>query len=177
MKIQHCNCSNSCLFTSTIYKPATNSSDSFLALLVFMLLLSFTRKLTHKTERSNHVSFCHHHLDVSPASVCASSSLLLNSAPNGALQHVRLATTSVFIVFFALEASSSSLGVFQTSSLLLVCSSICSVLNSVADLLLPPQTSCDFSRELTSLLAPKPKCYGARSSISMLRVPTVGTHS
>ena len=28
-----------------------------------------------------------------------------------------------------------------------------------------------------SLQASKPKCYGARSSISMLRVPTVGTHS
>ena len=28
-----------------------------------------------------------------------------------------------------------------------------------------------------NLLAPKPKCYGARSSIFMLGVPTVGTHS
>ena len=28
-----------------------------------------------------------------------------------------------------------------------------------------------------NLLAPKPKCYGAHSSISMLGVPTVGTHS
>ena len=28
-----------------------------------------------------------------------------------------------------------------------------------------------------SLLAPKPKCYRARNSISMLEVPTVGTHN
>ena len=30
---------------------------------------------------------------------------------------------------------------------------------------------------IENLLASKPKCYGARSSIAMLRVPTVGTHS
>ena len=38
-------------------------------------------------------------------------------------------------------------------------------------------TSCDFVRKQTNLLAPKPKSYEARSSISMLGVPTVGTHS
>ena len=107
------------------------------------------------------------------SSPTASFLLLLAFAPNGALQLVRLATRSVFIVFFALQASSSLLGAFQASSLLLVGSSTSSILNSTVGLVLHHQTSCDFPKELESLLAPKPvdmKC-------AVLKVPTAGTNS
>ena len=129
MNFQDCNCSNSYLFTSTLYKPETNSSEDFFPLPVFILLLSFKINLRHKIACSNSFSFCHHHLDFMLASVCASSSLLLTSTPNGALQHVLLATRSVLIVFFALQVSSSLLGVFKTSLSLLFSLSTYSIPN------------------------------------------------
>ena len=117
------------LSNSTTCKPTTSSLDGFLPLLRLMLLPFLTKKPKHKTARKTNIFLYHHQLE-SLASKCILFLLLLFAfVPNGALQFVRFATKSVFIVFFALQASSSLLGVFQLSSSLLVPSSISSVFN------------------------------------------------
>ena len=115
----------------TLHKPTSNSLDGFFPFLVFMLLLFFTRKSLYKTARNTIVFLCHHHLELCTNEYVSSSLLLLAFAPNGALQHVCLATRKVFIVFFTLLVLSSLVGDFHTSSSLLVCSSSCSVLNQL----------------------------------------------
>lgn len=128
MDFQHCKCSNSRMCNSPLHKSTMNSPDGFLPLLLFMLLLFFIRNLLHKTTSNTIDFFCHHHLELCASKYVSSSLLLLASAPNGALKNVRLATQEVFVIFSALQALPSSLGIFQTSSSLLVSSPFCNIL-------------------------------------------------
>ena len=100
----------------------------YLLLLVFMLPLSFTTKLTNKTTSNSIIFFYHHHLEFL-ASECM---CILLASPHCCTQWGTRArppcNKEAFIIFFTL---SSSLGVFQTSPLLLVRSSLCNVLNQL----------------------------------------------
>ena len=96
-------------------------------------------------------------------------------APNGALQHVQtLHRGCPSSPTFSLVAWPSFQVLFVVGLLAILATSS---LGRQLVFQLHCMTSCDISRGTSSHQAPKPKCYGARSSISMLRVPTVGTHS